>query len=350
MSDVERIFSNKNWDEYVEVLTRHNVLSDIYFDSGFLDADANLQNGEYEIYFLENEQKYFIYPYIKVPFTFGNRTLFDLISPYGYAGPISNDRFFFNYAEKKFIEYTRKDENIVTEFVRYHYLYGERQKFSVEINNEKNRDIVTLNLQNPWDSLFKNDFSPTARNLVRKMENQGFNFEIDDKFQNIDDFIALYYGNMKHASAADFYYFPKDFFYKLKDNLPGKMILAHIKKDNEIYCSSLFFLHSGIVTYYLSGRDIQFSQIPSNYLILSSMVKWSEENGFKLFNFGGGRSTQVDDNLLKFKQHFSKNTTPYFTGKRVHNIALINEIREDFISRKGIEEFQRKRHLLQFYR
>lgn len=347
---MQQIFNKLNPEAYNEFMQKFNITSDIYFNSGFLASDALLQKGEYEIFTYSDGINYFVYPYIKSPFDFNGQQYFDLIAPYGYAGPICNDNVFFSKAEQAFLAYIKEQGDIITEFVRYHYKYAENQKFEIDILNQKNRDIVLLDLQNPWETIFANMFSSTAKNLIRKMEKQEFSYELDYDFKDFDRFIELYYSNMNHAGATDFYYFSKEYFYDLKDRLGKDLMLAHVKKDGEIYCSSLFFLQSGIITYYLSGRDVAFSNIPSNYYILGMVIKWGTENGFKWINFGGGRTTAVDDSLFKFKSHFSKTNAVFYTGKRVHEKTVYAMLRADFIEKNGLDAYKNKQHILQFYR
>lgn len=344
------IYNNKNKDKYQEMVVNSSIDSDIYFDHSFLEVDAFQHQGEYEIFFGRKGNSYFLYPYLKVPFIFKGETFFDLLSPYGYAGPICNDKQFFKMAELSFLSYIKGQGDIITEFIRYHYLHTVNNKFDVDIDNQINRNILILKLDKSWGDTFLEDFSGTARNLIRSTEKKGFQFIIDEDFNFYEDFMNLYYRNMEYSSASSYYYFPKSFFEKLRKNLKGKLMLAHLKKDGLIYCSSLFFLHSGIITYYLSGRNIDYPKIPSNYAILGGIVKWGIENKFKLINFGGGRTKDSSDKLLKFKSNFSKSAVPFYIGKRIHSPEIYDRIKKDYILKNGSEKYENNKHLLQFYR
>jgi hypothetical protein len=57
-----------------------------------------------------------------------------------------------------------------------------------------------------------------------------------------------------------------------------------------------------------------------------------------------------DDRLFKFKTNFSKNTMPFYIGKRVHLKEIYENIKKEWIVKNGIEEFDKVRNVLQFYR
>ena len=249
-----------------------------------------------------------------------------------------------------FFSYVRDQGDIIAEFIRYHYLYSVNNKFDIDIDNQINRNILILKLNKSWEDTFLEDFSGTARNLIRNTEKKGFQFIIDESFNCYKDFMNLYYRNMEYSSASSYYYFSESFFKKLKKNLKGKLMFTYLKKDGVIYCSSLFFLHSGIITYYLSGRNIDYPKIPSNHAILGGIVKWGIENRFRIINFGGGRTEDSKDTLLKFKSNFSKSVVPFYIGKRIHSPDIYDNIKKDYILKNGSEKYEKTKHLLQFYR
>jgi lipid II:glycine glycyltransferase (peptidoglycan interpeptide bridge formation enzyme) len=273
-----------------------------------------------------------------------------LKSPYGYAGPISNNKEYFQQSELFFLKYIRSKNNIVSEFVRYHYLFSKSNKFEIEIKNEFNRNIISLKLNRKWEDIFVNEFSSTARNLIRKSDKEGYVFNIDHEFNNYNEFIELYRSNMNYVNATEFYYFTDHFFNQLKNKLKNKLILANVSKNGIIYCSSLFFIDSGIITYYLSGRNTEVKNTATNYTILAYMIKWGIENNYMIFNLGGGRTTHENDNLFAFKSHFSKSVESYFTGKRIHLNSVYNELKLDYIQKNGEEKFSAIKNILQFYK
>ncbi len=321
---------------------------DIYYQPEFLACDAKMQNGEYEIAVFVSSEKIWVYPYILLPIQGTN--YYDISSPYGYAGPVSNTPDIMVEAEKLFIEHVSKRKNIVTEFVRYHHIYNEYHFFQENIKNVLNRRVVTLPTLDK-EEIWMKEFSGTNRNLVRKLEKEEYTWSVNIfKKEDVSTFDEAYRANMIHSGATDFYFFSPDFYSEMIDGLGEKLLLAKVEKNGEIYASSLFFVSGGMVTYYLSARNLSHPKVPASNLLLSKMAFWAQENGMKLLNFGGGLSLDENDYLFKFKSNFGKEIKDFTIGKRIHQPEIYQELQEKFIAEKGEESYQKVKHILQFYR
>jgi lipid II:glycine glycyltransferase (peptidoglycan interpeptide bridge formation enzyme) len=162
--------------------------------------------------------------------------------------------------------------------------------------------------------------------------------------------MEMYAATMTNSEADSFYYFSIDFYNQLIDNLGEQLICTKTMKDGIIYGIALFFHSDHILTYYLSARNLNYTKVPSTNFILSKMSSWATMNNVKTFNLGGGLSMNPDDRLFKFKTNFSKNTMPFYIGKRVHLKEIYENIKKEWIVKNGIEEFDKVRNVLQFYR
>ena len=321
---------------------------DIYYQPEFLACDARMQGGEWELAVCTDGTDSWVYPYIVLPIP--NSDYFDLSSPYGYAGPVTTNGLIFDAAEQLFLEHITERANIVTEFVRYHYKYNETQFFGTKIANLLNRRVVVLPT-NDTEYIWMNEFSGTNRNLVRKLEKEGYEWQISTFCkEDIAQFCEAYRANMVHSGATDFYFFEESFFSDLIEQLGDNLQFAKVEKDGIIYASALFFVSGKIVTYYLSARNLEFPKVPASNLLLSKMAFWAAENGMELLNFGGGLSLDENDYLFKFKSNFSKQTRDFYIGKRVHQPVVYTELQQQYIAQNGEEAFGKVRHILQFYR
>lgn len=212
---------------------------DIYYHPGFLACDARMQGGECELAVCTDGIDSWVYPYILLPIP--ETPYFDLSSPYGYAGPVTTNPRLFDAAEQLFLEQIAKRENIVTEFVRYHYTYNESQFFSTMITNLLNRRVVVLPT-NDAEHIWMNEFSGTNRNLVRKLEKEGYEWNVSVFEENdVTAFRKAYEANMVHSGATDFYFFSDAFFRDLIQSLGKQLLLAKVEKDGIVYASALFF-------------------------------------------------------------------------------------------------------------
>lgn len=343
-----QIYTQKTINGLPETVRSLLAKLDIYYQPEFLECDARMQGGSYEIAVCTEDEAYWIYPYIVLPIA--GTDDFDLSSPYGYAGPVCSLPTFGITAEMHFEAYCKQRGNIVTEFVRYHWQYNTEFRFEVDMSNHLNRQVVILPLDKEID-IWTEQFSGTNRNLVRKLEKEDYSWSIKTfASEDIPDFDAAYRANMVHTNATDFYFFSADFYQQLIDQLGEKLLLAKVEKDGIVYASALFFVSGGIVTYYLSARNLDFPKVPGSNLLLSNTALWAQEHGMSALNFGGGLSMNEDDFLFKFKRNFGKTIAPFYIGKRIHQPEKYDALKTRYVAEHGQEKFESVKHILQFYR
>uniref|UniRef100_UPI0040497790 hypothetical protein n=1 Tax=Flavobacterium sp. TaxID=239 RepID=UPI0040497790 len=343
----EFIFNKFNSNKYLDLINKSSLDVDTYYLPAYLNFDAKIQGGEYEIFVLVEDNNYFIYPYIKIPLNeYKMGKYFDLASPYGYGGPISNNRDFFQRAEHYFINYISKF--CVTEFVRYNWRYD--FKFEVNIENLQNRKIVIVNLQNGFETVWNTSFSSKNRNLVNKMIKDGFEFIISKSVSDLNLFIDMYYDTMNNVSADNFYFFDRASIIELYGELHEKVILAKVIKDDTLCGAALFFISDTGSIYFLSARDILLSKFPITNFLISKVIEKLISLNIKILNLGGGLSNNDDDSLFKFKKNFSNTCSDFWVGKRIHNKEIYNDLINLWIKDKGLDDYSSKKHLLQFYR
>lgn len=344
-----QLFNASTQLDFLKLLNDLKIELDIYYYPNFLDIDAKIQKGAYEIFFFRKGNEVFIYPYIKLPFKEEKfKEYFDISSPYGYCGPFSTSESIFQEGEEAFIEYNKN--KCVTEFVRYHYIYNEQQKFTKHIQNIQNRTVVTLDTSLDWETIWTKEFSSTNRNLIRKLEKEEYRFVLTNEKEDLLGFTEMYYSTMKNAGASDFYFFDKELINRLYADLEEKIFLVKVEKENVVYSYSLFFISGGIGTYYLSARNVDYPKVPATNYLLTKAAEFLKEKGATILNFGGGLTNEQDDYLFKFKRNFSKDTKEFFIGKRIFNNNIYNQIVNDWIKLHGENDYEKRKHILQFYR
>jgi lipid II:glycine glycyltransferase (peptidoglycan interpeptide bridge formation enzyme) len=344
-----QIFNEYTYPNYLKLLGELELELDIYYYPSFLDIDAKIQKGEYEIFFFIKGKEVFIYPYIKLPFNEEKfKEYFDISSPYGYCGPFCSSELIFQEGEEAFVDYIKS--KCVTEFVRYHYIYNEKHKFTRMIQNLQNRTVVTLDTTLDWETIWSKEFSGTNRNLIRKLEREEYKFILANKKEDLLGFLEMYYSTMKNAGASNFYFFEKDLINRLYEDLGEKIFLVKVEKESIVYCYSLFFISGGIGTYYLSARNVDYPKIPGSNYLLAKAVELLQEKGAFVLNFGGGLTNETDDYLFNFKRNFSKRTKEFFIGKRIFNNNIYNQLVNDWINLHGENDYEKRKHILQFYR
>ena len=344
------IYNKSNASDYKIFLREHTLDLDIYYQAEFLELEASLVKGEYEIFTLTDaSQNIFIYPFLKVRLEGEFSNYIDLVPPYGYPGPFCNAPSFFGIGEDEFIKYIQT-QNVVSEFVRYHFHYNSTLRFSRAIENEANRTIVLFDLRRSWDDIWKNDVVMNNRNYVNRLEKEGYRFEVSNSTQNLSEFINLYYQTMDNAGSPESFYFEEQYFYQLFEKLNRKDVLSRLVKDGITYSAVIFFISGGIVQLYLNCRNLDYPKISATGPLYISIAKWAKDQGCKFLNVGGGNTNHPDDKLFKFKKKLSKTYMTFYIGKRIHSEDIYQLLVDKYINENGYDSYKQIMHRLQFYR
>ena len=209
------------------------------------------------------------------------------------------------------------------------FTYRKNHLFSNNnINVVFDRETVVLNLNQSYDDIWLNQYSSKNRNMIRKAQNLKYKSKVISNPTDIEvkQFIKIYNYSMKSVNADEYYYFSDDFFYKTFQLLINNVLLITVlNAENEVVCSSIFFHYNEYFHYHLSGRTSLADNSVNNFL-LDEAIRFAKTTSAKYFHFGGGRSSDKDDSLLKFKSNFSKQKIKFYIGKQIHNIPIYNEI------------------------
>jgi hypothetical protein len=187
--------------------------------------------------------------------------------------------------------------------------------------------------------------------MIRKSLKLGYTSQVIENpdRKQLDAFIEIYLYSMKMAGADDYYYFKKEYYETLFRKLPENTYLINILNDeNETVCSSIFFKFGNYFHYHLSGRNQKADNSVNNFQI-DRAIEFAKSKGALQFNLGGGRSSQEDDSLLKFKKSFSKKTLQFYIGKKIHNKAIYENVVNQW-EEKNYEKTATYKHLLLKYR
>lgn len=346
------VYSENNWDDYKIWYIKKALCLDIYYDPFYLELEECITEGKRKVIVVEDGEDFLLYPFIEQFIPVPNfESYSDAISPYGYSGPYwsyTNNQFKLK-SEQMVCDYQR-EHKIVNELIRYHFYYNQYATFELGIQNIYNRKVVIIDLQDTWDNIWAKEFSATNRNLIRKLEKEGYEcFETCD-LNLYTSFIELYYQTMDNAVAAKYYYFSKKYFEKLKIELGGKVKLFVVMKDGVLYNAALFFITNNIITYHLSARNLQYPKVPGSNYLLANVIKLFIGESWKHLNLGGGTNSDDNNHLLKFKQNFSKQTTDFFIGKRILLPELYQHLKEAYITFHGVDSLNLKQNIVQFYR
>ncbi|WP_298555595.1 GNAT family N-acetyltransferase [uncultured Algibacter sp.] len=254
---------------------------------------------------------------------------FDVISPYGYSGPLINNdasiediKVFWTKVDNWY-----KNNNVVTEFIR----------FNLDNNhiNYSGHLIPTLNNVkgkiDDFDSIW-NNFKQKVRNNYRKASNSELTFKIYDKTKTpnlIQDFYDIYIKTMVRNDAARNYFYPKNYFLDLVENNYDNTLLAFVYKDDTPISAELIICNNGELYSYLGGTLQDYFNYRPNDFLKIEVIKWSLKNNKTHYILGGGRSN--NDGLYQYKKAFfpKEEDAVFYTGRKVINENIYNKLIRD---------------------
>ncbi|SHK17242.1 Acetyltransferase (GNAT) domain-containing protein [Clostridium cavendishii DSM 21758] len=330
------------WNKYIEKLPFEK--RDIYFTREYLKLYEINGDGTAKLFVYEEDKNIAIYPFLirEIEGYSLDNTYYDMESAYGYGGPVvsnENDNKFLQNFERIFIQYCN-DNNIIAEFIRFNPCIKNEKIFTNNIAVIKNRTTVSLNLNKTIDDIWKNDIKSKNRNMIRKAEKNGLYVEIKNDYST---FKEIYEETMGKVSAYEYYYFKPSYYDNMEND--KNYIMLNVKLEDKIIASAIFMKYGEYFHYHLAGSRKEYLGFAPNNLLLWEAIKYANQNGYKLFHFGGGLTNSLEDNLFKFKSSFSNDSLEFYIGKRIHNVEIYN-----FLINKWEEGHNRKASILLQYR
>ncbi|MDC3053881.1 hypothetical protein OA187_04910 [Candidatus Pelagibacter sp.] len=258
--------------------------------------------------------------------------IYDIETPYGYGGPISNttDKKFIKHAESLHSNWC-KINRIVCEFVRFHPLKNNQDKCSYLDNIILERENRFLKIEE-----FNNIslFNPKVRNKIRKASRNNLNCYFSKSKEEIIKFKQLYLKTLDRLEADEFYYFKKNFYEKLYKLIKKNGFIISVEdKNKNLVGSSIFLTFNETMHYYLSALDKK-KKIPGihNYILYEAYLECKKKN-ISICNLGGGTTNNLDDNLLIFKKSMSNAKSNFYYGYKIflkkNYQKLVNAFKEN---------------------
>ena len=306
---------------------------DIYFEERYGLLYESVENGRACVWKYEGVEGCVRHQFLmrQIPIELNDGPWYDLITPYGYGGPLI-EKISDGYTKEdlikafnlEFYKYC-KENKIVSEFVRFHPLTDNGVDFCSVYNSELNR--YTLGTSLLEDDPVLSEFSKGCRKTIRQVYSKGVEFRMIKAPKNIDTFVSIYYENMQRKEANEFYFFSKEYFDALLSAFRDKLLLAEAIYDEKVIASGLYFLSDGVIHVHLSGTDSEYLSLSPAYVLKHGTVCWGKENGCKIVHYGGGLSSSKEDALFLFKKKFAQKTEfPFYVGKKIWNEEVYDRL------------------------
>jgi hypothetical protein len=334
MSYIRIIDNETEWDEAIKQFED----IDSYYSYEYGNLFAKREKGKlFAAYFINNTTKIF-YPFIKRTVLFEDRDIFDIVTPYGYGGPfIEGYASGVNHFYKDFSDYCNKN-GIITETIRFHPLIWNHNSFKNIIDVQYIRQTTTVSLIPPLEKIRENYSEMNKRNIKKAKRNAIHCYVAEKSLENIKIFSDMYKETMDRNHAGNFYYFDDSFFMEqLKDTGISKNFLLFAKYSDQIIAGVIVMVGQKFSHYHFGASKAGFLDLRPNNLLFDYMIEFSKSMGTTSLHLGGGY--QENDGLYKFKSSFSNNNnSPYYIGRKIHNLSIYTEIMEKFKKNYEVDE------------
>lgn len=324
------------WGALVESIPRR----DVFFTPEYIVPFEQLSGERAVLFHFGDTANYIIYPFFRrrindlsfyqiAPLD-GNTDYFDIVSPYGYSGPVAHitDDERTDDLWKGFLEAFHHycvDNNIICEFARLNPFVRNHTylKDFAEGDVQDSGEIIYVDLTGSEEDIWRG-LNRGNRSNINKAKRNGVEICRGHDESRLRRFYELYAATMHRNHANDWYYFSPQFFRNGFDLLGHNISLFCALYEGEIIAAASFVHAGDVVHYFLGSSDSAYLDARPNNLLLYEAISWAHRQGYRYFNLGGGYG--AEDGLTRFKLSFSKQTATFYTYRRVHQPALYVEL------------------------
>lgn len=326
MLTVYTLDQSEQWDAIVRSFKEY----DTYWLSGYVKAFQIHGDGEPLLVYYEDKKVRGINAVMKRDIAADERftgkipagEYFDVATPYGYGGWIIEGE----ETKELFASYESwcRENNVISEFVRFHPMLKNHEACESFYEVIRLGEVVHMDLSSPtmiWDNIISKN-----RNMIRKAAKNDVRI-YNGRFPEIyETFRSIYNGTMDKDHAEEYYYFGKEFYQSVLEDLPNNAQVFFAEKEGKVIAASIILTANGRINYHLSGSLREFSCLAPTNLLLYKVALWGYENGFKTLYLGGGVGSG-EDGLFKFKRAFYKGELNRFhIGKKIFDEEKYDEL------------------------
>ncbi len=305
---------------------------DLYFDENYGKLYEKIENGIAQIFTYEDENGKITNQFLKrkIPEKIDGKVYYDLVTPYGYGGPViefaNNKEKLLENFEKEFAKYCIEND-IVSEFVRFHPIVKNYEDFEKMYNAQYMRKTLITKLDE--DDPITNQFGKSARKNIRQALNRGVSYKVTMSPDSIGSFKEIYYSTMDRNNATDYYYFDDEYFNDILKYYKENLVLIEAYFEGKTIAAGLYFIYKDIIHIHLSGTLNEYLFLSPAYILRYAIAEWGIKNGYKLIHHGGGRSNSEEDSLYLFKKNFARvYDVEFYIGKKIWNQEIYNKLCE----------------------
>lgn len=322
---LNKIKTEQDFNKYIEKVESFNVVNPFYKIIG-ADLEEVLDGKLRYFEFIDKNETLVIMPFLlrKTPDVTLDKNYYDVISPYGYSGPL------FNYDLPKdtlvkfweLVDEWYKKNNVVSEFIR----------FSLNNNYEFYSGVLVPTLSNVKGKIIDeidqwNNFKQKVRNNYRKASGAKLRIEILQDSADVDkikSFHSIYTQTMTRIKADAQYFYSLNYFKKTVELSKNNFLIAFVYYEDIAISAELILISGKTLFSYLGGTLSDFFNHRPNDFLKIEVMNWARKNDYEYYILGGGRSD--NDGLYQYKKAFFPNDTDviYYTGRKIINKKVYN--------------------------
>lgn len=326
---VKNISNSDDFDTYLNDVFSFEVINPFYAVFGTALNDELFESLHYFTFLEESGKILILMPFIlrKVPYQVDKTSYYDVVSPYGYSGPLYNESLSRGYLIYfwKHVDAWYKKNNVVSEFIRFSLNHNHQFYNGMLVPTLSNVKGKVRDPEQQW-ALFK----PKVRNNYRKSKEAG----LEAKFYTHDDidsqalqyFYDIYIHTMHRICADVDYFYSLNYFNNLLKLSKTNFILVLVSKDDSPISGELILIAGDTLYSYLGGTLIDYFQYRPNDFLKLEVMTWAYHHSYKYYLLGGGR--KEGDSLYQYKKSFFSNDEDiiYYTGRKIVNKEMYQRL------------------------
>ncbi|MCZ7582548.1 MAG: aminoacyltransferase [Deltaproteobacteria bacterium] len=246
--------------------------ADVYYRRGYLRALERRGEGRAVLLRARDGARFGLHVFLirrlsDLPFAGGDEGV-DLVSPYGYAGPIVSsprDAAWFETLWRG----AASELGAVSEFIRFHPLLATHAPFAGRAWVARVSETVTMDIRENLE----NGLGATCAKNLRWAQKKG----VETLFGGVallPRFQALYDATMDRRGAAGYYRFDGDYFDALADGLGDDFWVGLATHGGRDAAAGLFLRHGRYLHYHLGGSDHAMRSLcATNQLLFDAAVR-----------------------------------------------------------------------------
>lgn len=316
-------------------------MSDIYFETAYGQLYEKIENGKCEVFCYKGKEGEVRHLYIKkeIPFRLAGETYYDLVTPYGYGGPLiievgeAGKAHLVEAFQQAFQQYCL-EQHIICEFIRFHPVLMNAEDFCGCYELTLQRYTTGTNLKD-YKNPIQAEYSKSKQKSIQKALNAGVKYRLIQNPESLENFKEIYERTMNRKEAEAVYYFDDAYFNQLLRDLGDHVLIVEVVYEGQIIGMSLNFVYGKMMHIHLSGMLFEYRHLSPAFVMRYALALWGKENGIDLIHEGGGKGKSLDDPLYLLKKQFGKNTDfNYYVSRKIWDPQIYKML----CDAQGVEE------------